>query len=361
MPTFAQTRRALGRSNIQISPVCLGTMTWGEQNNEADGHAQLDAALDAGINFIDTAEMYSVPVRAETYGKTEEIIGTWLAKRRAAGKPREEIVLATKIAGPSRNASDVTWVRGDLKPLSKADVERGIKNSLRRLQTDYVDLYQVHWPARNVPMFGGQFFDPGQERDAASIEETLFALSECVHQGLIREIGVSNETPWGVAEWLRVSSEEGLARIASIQNPFNLVNRVFEHGLAEQCWREQISMLAYSPLAFGYLTGKYPQGPAAGPDGARMKLFPQFGPRYGKPNVIPASNAYAALAKQFGISATQLALAFCRSRSTVASTIIGATSVAQLKENIAAFDIELAADQLAQIDQVHLQYSNPAP
>jgi aryl-alcohol dehydrogenase-like predicted oxidoreductase len=357
--SFAHSRVQLGVTELRVSPICLGSMTWGQQNTEVEGHAQIDLALASGVNFIDTAEMYSVPVRAETYGATERIIGSWLAKNKPK---RDQIVLATKVAGPSRNPSDVQWVRGDALPLSRADIDRAVKGSLQRLQTDYIDLYQVHWPARNVPMFGGQFFEPSQERESsAAIEETLGALNDMVKAGLIRAIGVSNETPWGVAEWLRLSRDRTYARIATIQNAYNLMNRVYEHGLAEQCYRDRVSLLAYSPLAFGHLAGKYLNGTQSGPDGSRMRLFPQFGPRYGKPNVVPAANAYAALAKRYGLTLTQLALAFCRAKQIVTSTIIGATSVAQLQENIAAFDVSLSAEQLTDIDQLHFQYSNPAP
>lgn len=346
----------LGRSALNVSEVCLGSMTWGEQNSEAEGHAQLDYAISRGINFIDTAEMYAVPVRAETYGSTEKIIGTWLRKK--GGAFREKVVIATKCSGPSRNAADVTWVRGDLQVFSAADIQRGVENSLKRLQTDYIDLYQLHWPARNVPMFGGQFFDAAAERDSVAIEETLFALDREVKAGRIREIGLSNETPWGVMEALRVSREKGLPRPVSIQNAYNLINRVYEHGLSEIGFREQIGLLAYSPLAFGHLTGKYLQGK---PAHARFTRFPQFGPRYGKPNVKPAVAAYAELAQSRGLTLTQLALAFCKGRFFMASTIVGATSVDQLKENIDAFAIDLDRDTLDAIDALHLRFTNPAP
>jgi aryl-alcohol dehydrogenase-like predicted oxidoreductase len=346
----------LGRSALEVSEVCLGSMTWGEQNTEADGHAQLDYAISRGINFIDTAEMYAVPVRAETYGATEKIIGTWLQKKGRAF--RQQIILATKCAGPSRNASDVTWVRGELKAFSSADIQRGVTNSLKRLQTDYIDLYQLHWPARNVPMFGGQFFDVAAERESVALEETLAALHAEVKAGRIREIGLSNETPWGVMAALHVSREKNLPRPASIQNAYNLINRVYEHGLSEIGFREQIGLLAYSPLAFGHLTGKYLNDK---PANARFTRFPQFGPRYGKPNVKPAVAAYAELAASRGLTLTQLALAFCKSRFFVASTIIGATSVDQLKENIDAFAINLDRDTLDAIDALHLRFTNPAP
>jgi aryl-alcohol dehydrogenase-like predicted oxidoreductase len=348
--------KLLGRSALNVSEVCLGSMTWGEQNTEADGHAQLDYAIARGINFIDTAEMYAVPVRAETYGVTEKIIGSWLQKKGRAF--REQVILATKCAGPSRSASDVTWVRGELKAFSSADIQRGVANSLKRLQTDYIDLYQLHWPARNVPMFGGQFFDAATERESVALEETLAALDAEVKAGRVREIGLSNETPWGVMEALRISAANKLPRPASIQNAYNLINRVYEHGLSEIGFREQIGLLAYSPLAFGHLTGKYLHGK---PANARFTRFPQFGPRYGKPNVGPAVAAYAELAASRGLTLTQLALAFCKSRFFVASTIVGATSVDQLKENIDAFAVDLDRDALDAIDALHLRFTNPAP
>ncbi len=346
----------LGRSTLKVSEVCLGTMTWGEQNTLEDGHAQLDYAVSCGINFIDTAEMYSVPTRAETYGATETIIGAWFAKKGRAF--RDQVVLATKCAGPPRNPVDMAWVRGDLKPFSKADIKRGVTNSLKRLQTDYIDLYQLHWPARNAPIFGGMFFDPKIERDFVPFEETLRALDDEIKAGRIRHIGLSNESPWGVMQSLQLSTQHGLPRPVSIQNAYHLVNRCFEHDLSEISYREQIGLLAYSPLAFGHLTGKYIGGT---PADSRLALFPQFGPRYKKPSVVDAVAAYVELAKARGLTPTQLALAFCQSRFFVSSTIIGATTLAQLKENIDAFATPLDADTLRAIDEIHQRYTNPAP
>ena len=346
----------LGGSELSVSEVCLGSMTWGQQNTLDEAHAQLDYALSRGINFIDTAEMYSVPMRAETYGATEKIIGAWLKKKGPAF--REQVIIASKCAGPSRTATDITWVRGELGAFCKADIQRGVSNSLARLRTDYIDLYQLHWPARNVPIFGGQFFDAAIERESVALAETLSALADEVKAGRIRHIGLSNETPWGVMEFLRLA-DAGMPRVVSIQNAYNLLNRVYEHGLSEIGYREKIGLLAYSPLAFGHLSGKYLGGEK--PSGARFTLFPQFGPRYGKPNVAPAVQAYEELANAQGLSLTQLALAFCRSRFFVASTIVGATSVAQLRENIDAFSATLDAATLAAIDDIHLRFTSPAP
>jgi aryl-alcohol dehydrogenase-like predicted oxidoreductase len=346
----------LGNSDLHVSEVCLGSMTWGQQNTEAEGHAQLDYAISRGINFIDTAEMYAVPVRAETYGATERIIGSWLRKKGAAF--REKVVIATKCAGPSRNAKDVTWVRDDLRPFSRADIRRGVEQSLKRLQTEYIDLYQLHWPARNVPIFGAQFFDAALERESIALEETLQALADEIKAGRVRHIGVSNESPWGLMHALRLSEDKALPRVQTIQNAHNLLNRVFEHGLAEVAYREQVGLLAYSPLAFGHLTGKYARET---PTESRFALFPQISARYGKPNVRAASEAYATLAAERGLTPTQLALAFCKSRFFVASTIIGATTLPQLQENIAAFDVSLDAETLSSIDALHLRFTNPAP
>jgi aryl-alcohol dehydrogenase-like predicted oxidoreductase len=348
-----------GSNALHVTPICLGSMTWGQQNSESEGHAQLDYAISRGINFIDTAEMYSVPARAETYGSTERIIGSWLA---AKGKVfREKVIIASKCAGPSRNASDVTWVRGktlvNAPVFSKADIARGVRESLKRLQTDYIDLYQLHWPARNVPTFGGYYFDATAERESVALEETLAALGEEVKAGRVRAVGVSNETPWGMMQCLDIAKRLSLPRIVSTQNAFSLLNRVYEYGLSEIGFRENVGLLAYSPLAFGHLTGKYLRKP---PANSRLQLFPQFG-RYNKPGVVPAVRAYDALARESGLTLTQLALAFCKSRFYVASTIIGATTLTQLKENIDAFEVELSADVLKRIDEIHLLHTNPAP
>lgn len=346
--------RQLGQSDLQVSAICLGTMTYGEQNSEAEAHQQLDYALASGINFIDTAEMYPVPPKAATYTRTETIVGNWLKRR-----PREKIILATKIAGPRRR---LEWIRGGPKAIDRQNLREAVEGSLKRLQTDYIDLYQLHWPERNVPMFGQYQFDPAEEfeqgiaREWVSIREQLEALAELVQEGKIRHIGVSNEHAWGVMEFLRIAREYSLPRILSIQNCYNLINRGFEFGLTEICHREQLSLLAYSPLAFGHLTGKYLQGGIG-----RASLFKGFAQRYEKPNVVPASAAYAALARQYGLSPAELALSFVYRRWFVTSTIIGATSMQQLQENVAAWHRPLADELLKEIEQLHLRYMNPAP
>lgn len=340
--------KQLGNSDLNVSEITLGTMTFGQQNTLDEACAQLDYAVDHGINFVDTAEMYPVPAKPETQGLTEEYVGKWLQ-----GKARDKVIIGTKVAGPARGMG---WIRNGPASLDRANIMAAIEGSLKRLQTDYIDLYQIHWPARNVPMFGKSNYNPEFERPATSVEEQLSVLSELVRSGKVRHIGVSNETPWGVAEFLKVAGRTGLQRIISIQNPYNLINRTFETGLHEMCFREQIGLLAYSPLAFGLLSGKYVKNPA---ESGRMTLYPDFGQRYKKPNVPEAVAAYAQLAAQHEISPAQMALAFIRSRPFVASTIIGATTMAQLKENLNS--IELSAGQMSSIEDIHLRYTNPAP
>ncbi len=348
MPPF--NPRPLGRSDLLVPDVCLGTMTFGEQTGEADAHAQLDYALAAGVNFIDTAEMYAVPARPETSGASEEIVGRWLARQ-----ARDKVIVATKVAGPARSMS---WIRNGPLALDRANIRAAIEGSLRRLQTDYIDLYQLHWPERNQPMFGQWQFDPAGERGATPIREQLEALGELVKEGKIRQIGVSNEHPWGIMQFMRLADELGLPHIVATQNAYHLMNRVFESGLSEVCHREQVGLLAYSPLAFGHLSGKYLDNPAAS---GRLTQWPAFGQRYTKPNVIPAVTAYVELARRHGLTPTQLALGFVRSRWFVASTIIGASSLEQLKETLPATQTPISAELLAEIDAIHLRYTNPAP
>jgi aryl-alcohol dehydrogenase-like predicted oxidoreductase len=325
-------------------------MTFGEQTSEVDAHAQLDYALGEGVNFIDTAEMYAVPPRAETCGTTETIVGNWLARQ-----PRDKIILATKVAGPSRN---LNWIRKGPLALDRANIRAAVEGSLSRLQTDYIDLYQIHWPARNQAMFGQWQFDPSNEREVTSIREQLEALAELVREGKVRQIALSNEHPWGIMQFTRLAEEHGLPRIASTQNAYNLLNRTFETGLAEVCYRENVGLLAYSALACGHLTGKYLSNPAAA---GRITQWPAFGQRYSKPNVAPAIAAYVALAARHGLTPTQLALGFVHSRWFVSSTIIGASSLAQLKETLPATRTPMAKELLAEIDAIHLKFTNPAP
>jgi aryl-alcohol dehydrogenase-like predicted oxidoreductase len=344
-------KKQLGRTDLDVTCVCLGTMTFGQQNTEGDAHSQLDYAIERGINFIDTAEMYPVPPRAETQGSTERYIGTWLKK---SGK-RSEIILASKIAGPNPAMS---WVRGEKHNLDAANIRQAVDDSLRRLQTDYIDLYQLHWPSRNVPIFGANSFVPEKERPGIAIEETLAALDQMVKAGKIRHIGVSNESPWGVCEFIKQSELKGLPRIATIQNLYNLTARAFETTLLDEvCFREDVGLLAYSPLAFGQLSAKYIDDPKAV---GRLTIFPPtWSPRYLRPAVIDAAKEYAALARANGMTPAQMALAWCYSRWFVASTIIGATNLAQLKENIDAEQVTLSDDVVAAIDAIHAKYTNP--
>ena len=338
----------LGNSDLKVSEIALGTMTFGQQNTLDEACAQLDYAGAQGINFIDTAEMYPVPGRAETQGRSEEYVGKWLRTQ-----VRDKIVIATKVAGPSRGFG---WIRNGPQSLDRDNIMSAIDTSLKRLQTDYVDLYQIHWPARNVPMFGKSHYNPALEHPATPVAEQLTVLSELVQSGKVRHIGLSNETPWGLAEFLKVAERLGLQRIVSIQNAYSLINRTFEGGLHEMCHREKVSLLAYSPLAFSLLSGKYLKNPA---EQGRITLFPEFGQRYQKPHVAAAVAAYVQLAEQYGLSPTQMALCFVRSRPFVASTIIGATTMHQLQENLGC--VELDAGLLKAIEEVHLRYTNPAP
>lgn len=344
-------KNQLGSTDLHVTRVCLGTMTFGQQNTEGDAHSQLDYALERGINFIDTAEMYPVPGRAETQGSTERFIGSWLKK---SGK-RGQIILASKIAGPNPS---MDWIRGAQHNLGAADVRQAVEDSLRRLQTDYLDLYQVHWPSRNLPIFGANAFVPAKERPGVEIEETLAALDQMVKAGKIRHVGVSNESAWGVCEYVKQAEAKGLPRIATIQNLYNLTARAFETSLLDEaCYRENVSLLAYSPLAFGQLTAKYIDDPKAV---GRLSIFPPtWSPRYLRPAVIEATKEYAALARANGLSPAQMALAWCYSRWFVASTIIGATNLAQLKENIDAEQITLSQQVQDQIDAIHARYTNP--
>lgn len=342
--------RRLGDSDLDVSAICLGTMTFGQQNDAAEAHEQMDYAFERGVNFIDTAEMYPVPPRSETCTRTESIVGDWLAT-----KPRDQVILATKVTGPRRAMS---WIRGGPTALDGGNIRAALEGSLTRLRTDYVDLYQIHWPERNVPMFGMYQFDPSKETDAVPIREQLEVLSSLVKAGKVRYIGLSNEHPWGVMEFLRLAREHGLERVVSIQNPYNLINRVFETGLAEIAYRERIGLLAYSPLAFGHLSGKYLADSAAS---GRVTLFKGFAQRYEKPNVQPAVAAYAELARELGMTPARLALAFAYRRWFVASTVIGATTMAQLRENLDAWDEVLTEAAMARIEALNLRYFNPAP
>jgi aryl-alcohol dehydrogenase-like predicted oxidoreductase len=346
----------LGRSDLRVTPICLGTMTFGEQVDEATAHAILDRAVEAGLNFIDTAEMYSVPARRETYGATETIIGHWFAKRPDV---RRRVVLATKAAGPSRG---MDWVHGGSTDLTPAQIVRACDASLQRLRTDVIDLYQIHWPNRNVPTFGALYFDPSKDRDYTSIEAQLEALDALVKAGKVRSIGLSNESAWGVGEFVRIAEQRGLARVASVQNPYALTNRSVDNGLDEALYRLGVSLLAYSPLAFGALTGKYE---ATGIHGAeqpgRLAMFDAMKKqRWARPESLEVARLYNALARQHGFTPTRFALAFCYTNWRVASTIIGVTSTAQLDENLAAWGTRLSPEVLAEIDAIRWTHRDPA-
>jgi aryl-alcohol dehydrogenase-like predicted oxidoreductase len=348
----------LGQSDLQVGRICLGTMTFGEQVGAEDSHRILDHALARGIDFLDTAEMYPVPARRDTYSRTESILGDWFAARPGA---RERVVLATKVAGPSRN---MDWVRNGSRNLRRAEILQACDDSLRRLKTDRIDLYQIHWPNRNVPMFGGIYFDPTKDADYSPIAEQLEAMDVLVRAGKVRAIGLSNETPWGVCEFLHVAQAQGLPRVASVQNPYALVNRVVDNGLDEVLYRNSVSLLAYSPLGFGTLSGKY-DGPSgvdpAQPDHGRLARFDSMRQqRWARPETLAAARRYNDLARAHGLTPTQLALAFCYRSWRVASTIIGVTSVAQLDENLDAWDTVLSPELLAAIDAVRWEMRDPA-
>lgn len=343
--------RTLPGTALNVSQVCLGTMTWGQQNTEAEAHAQLDHALDAGINFIDTAEMYPVPPNAETQGRTETYIGSWLARR---GR-RDDVVIATKVAGPGRR----DWIRGGRTDLTADVIAEAVDTSLARLRTDVIDLYQIHWPQRNVPMFGGVAFDPSKEKAGPSIREQVEGMAAMIRAGKIRHYGLSNETTWGVCAFHRAAKELGVPGPVTLQNSYSLLSRNADHDLAEAMFRENMTLLAYSPLAAGLLSGKYLGG--AQPAGARFTLFDSLGARFRKPVVPEAIDAWAALAKRRGLTLVELSLGYVASRWFLGASIIGATTLDQLRENIAAAQVELDADTLAEIDALHGRYPNPAP
>jgi aryl-alcohol dehydrogenase-like predicted oxidoreductase len=348
--------RKLGLTGLDVSLICLGTMTYGQQNSEAEGHAQMDYALERGVHFFDTAELYSIPPKAETQGSTERIIGTWFKAR----KNRDKVVLASKVVG--RTA--MTWFRkGEIEGrLNRAQMTEALDASLKRLQTDYIDLYQLHWPERPMPwgstppIFHATDFEP--PADETPIHEQLAVLGDFVKAGKIRFIGLSNESPWGVMRFLSEAERLGLPHVQSVQNAYNLVNRTFESGLAEIAMREKTGLLAYSPLAQGYLTGKYRNG--ALPPGTRKTLFNRL-QRYEKPGADVAFEAYFALAAELGLSPATLALAFVNSRPFTTSTIIGATTMAQLKECIDSVDVAMQPGWQDKIDAIHHLHQNPCP
>ncbi|MCO1333638.1 NADP(H)-dependent aldo-keto reductase [Microbulbifer sp. OS29] len=344
--------RQLGTSDLKVSQICLGTMTYGEQNSEAEAAQQLDYALAQGVNFIDCAEMYPVPPRPETQGRTEEFIGSWIAQRGT----RHQVVLATKVTGRSAANSGVGHIRSGPR-LTREQILQACDDSLRRLRTDYIDLYQLHWPERQTNFFGQLGYSHGSD-DGVLIAETLGALEELVLQGKVCHVGISNETPWGMLEYLKEAVVYGKPRIASIQNPYSLLNRTFDVGCAEVAIREKCGLLAYSPLAFGVLSGKYLGGQK--PEGARLTRYERF-QRYASERSASATQAYVNLACQYGIDPAQMALAFVNQQPFVTSNIIGATTIEQLRSNISSVEIKLDDEQLAAIESIHQQNPNPAP
>jgi len=344
--------RRLGRTDLNVSLICLGTMTWGQQNTEADGHAQMDYALDRGINFFDTAELYSIPPRPETQGSTERIIGSWFKARGT----RDKVILATKVVGRTDN----TWFRdnGAKGELSRAQVEEAVNKSLKRLGTDYIDLYQIHWPDRPMPWGSNPTIFRHQEGESHPIAETVEIMTGLVKAGKIRHFGLSNESAWGTMSFLKHADAKGQARVQSVQNAYNLLNRTYEVALAEVTMQENVSLLAYSPLGQGYLTGKYLDG--ARPAGTRTTLFGR-GQRYENPTAEAAIRKYIALAREFGLDPAQMALAFVNSRPFLTSNIIGATSMEQLKTDIASIDVTITPELDERINAIHVEHCNPCP
>lgn len=342
--------RPLGDSGMSVSTICLGTMTFGEQNTEKESHAQLDYAVGAGVNFIDTAEIYPSPITEQTQGATERFIGTWLTNR----KKRDDVILASKVSGPG-----LRWIRDGKSRLNRKNIMTAVEDSLRRLQTDYLDLYQTHWPDRNTNFFGRPNYAHDEREDMTLLEETSAAMRDLIEAGKIRAFGVSNETPWGMLEHFRLAETQNMPRPVSVQNPYNLLNRSYEIGMAEISARENCGLLPYSPLAFGALTGKYLDG--AQPSGARLTRWAQYYKRYTTPKAQAATADYASLARSRGISPTQLAIAFTIQRPFVASSIIGATSLEQLQENIASAETVIDDECWQELESLGDKHFNPCP
>ena len=341
--------RKLGNTNLEVSTICLGTMTWGEQNTQEEGFDQMDFALDQGVNFWDTAELYAVPPRKETFGHTETIIGNWFEK----SKKRDKVILASKIAGPSRK-----YLRNGENSFVGPNLEEALNNSLKRLKTDYIDLYQLHWPERNVNNFGKLGY-VHKENNWNEFENVLGELKKYIDKGKIRYVGLSNETPWGAIKYLQISKDNNLPRMMCVQNPYNLLNRSYEVGLAEISIREKIGCLAYSPLASGYLSGKYRN--KAFPKGSRMERDFDFWTRYRKPNIDEAVEEYFKISEEHNIDMSQMSIKFCEIQDFVTSVIIGATSMEQLKTNIESVNVNLSDDVIKKINKIQTIYPNPCP
>jgi len=342
--------KKLGNTDLDVSTICLGTMTWGEQNSEREGFEQMDFALNQGVNFWDTAEIYSIPPREKTFGSTEDIIGNWFNKT----KKRNDVILASKVCGPMRE-----YVRGGGNQFGKKNITEALEGSLKRLKTDYIDLYQLHWPERNTNFFGKLGYEHDDDGSWTKFEDILENLQKFIKQGKIRHIGLSNETPWGLFKFLEISKNKNLPRVLSIQNPYNLLNRTYEVGLAEMSVREKAGLLAYSPLACGYLSGKYRNNQM--PINSRLERDGDFWTRYDKPNTIKAVNAYFEIAKKNNIDFTQMSLKFCEIQPFVTSVIIGATKMDQLKTNIESVNINLSEEVINEINEVQNIYPNPCP
>ena len=341
--------RKLGNTNLEVSTICLGTMTWGEQNTQEEGFDQMDFALDQGVNFWDTAELYAVPPRKETFGHTETIIGNWFEK----SKKRDKVILASKIAGPSRK-----YLRNGENSFVGPNLEEALNNSLKRLKTDYIDLYQLHWPERNVNNFGKLGY-VHKENNWNQFEDVLGELKKYIDKGKIRYVGLSNETPWGTIKYLQISKDNNLPRMMCVQNPYNLLNRSYEVGLAEISIREKIGCLAYSPLASGYLSGKYRN--KAFPKGSRMERDFDFWTRYRKPNIDEAVEEYFKISEEHNLDMSQMSIKFCEIQDFVTSVIIGATSMEQLKTNIESVNVNLSDDVIKKINKIQTIYPNPCP
>ena len=341
--------KKLGNTDIDVSTICLGTMTWGEQNTQEEAFQQMDYALDQGVNFWDTAELYSVPPKAETYGLTEVIIGNWFKEN----KKRDKVILASKVAGPMR-----AYLRGGGNNYGIEKMTQAINDSLKRLQTDYIDLYQLHWPERNTNMFGRLGYEH-KENEWNKFEDVLGNLQKFIKEGKIRQIGLSNETPWGVSKCLELSKEKELPRMMSVQNPYSLLSRTYEVGLAEISIRDQIGLLAYSPLASGYLTGKYRNNQL--PKNSRIERDGDFWTRYNKPNTTKAVDAYYEISKKYNLNFAQMSLKFCEIQPFMTTVIIGATTMEQLQTNIESVNINLTDDVINEINEVQKIYPNPCP
>ena len=342
--------KKLGNTDLNVSTICLGTMTWGEQNTQEEGFCQMDYALDQGVNFWDTAELYSIPPKENTYGKTEEVIGNWFKK----SKKRNEVVLATKVAGPGLN-----WIRGGGNQYDEKNLNEAVNGSLKRLKTDYIDLYQLHWPERKSNFFGRLGYQHKDDTDWNKFEDILNSLDKIINSGKIRYIGLSNETAWGLSKFLEISKIKQLPRMMSVQNPYSLLNRTYEVGLAEVSIREKSGLLAYSPLAFGYLTGKYRNGEL--PKNSRMKLFGDQFMRYKTANGQLAIEKYNEIANKHGLDLTQMSLKFCELQPFMTSVIIGATTMDQLKTDIESVHINLSDDVINDINEIQKIYPNPCP